>query len=143
MSRPWRIVPLLLVSVGVGTIVYVNQRGIIHLLGIDTQQSDNYDFVSGVGPMIITAVGYTGIIVGLWHHVNCHYTGCLRIARHRIDGTPWCNRHQLNARAAVKADLEDVVELLKAQNNVLNQLVSRSAPPSSSSNLHDYASRKS
>lgn len=79
-------------------------RALIHFLGIDTQESDNYDFFSGSGPFILTALGQTTIIAGLWHHVNCHEPGCLLIGRHKVDGTPWCNRHHENARAAIGTD---------------------------------------
>ena len=72
----------------------VFDRFVIHLLGIDTQQSDNYDFVSGVGPMLEAALFQSTIIVGLWHTVNCHTDGCLRIGRHHIAGQQYkvCRR---------------------------------------------------
>jgi hypothetical protein len=70
-------------------------RGLIHLLGIDTQQSDNYDFVSGVGPMLIAALGYIGIIGGMWKHLNCHADGCMLIGRYPVAGGKYkvCRRH--------------------------------------------------
>lgn len=112
MFRPWRAFLLLLALVGLVVLIYANQRGIIHLLGIDTQQSDNYDFFSGVGPVVVTGIGYTGMIAGLWHHVNCHASGCWRIGRHKVDGTPWCNAHQLSARAVSKANIDEAAAKL-------------------------------
>lgn len=73
----------------------------------------NYAFTSGPGPMFLTAVGLSTIIAGLWHHVNCHEPGCMRIGRHKIDGTPWCNTHQGKARERADATLNDVVEAVK------------------------------
>lgn len=57
-----------------------------------------YAFCSGIGPMLLTGLGMSTIIVGLWHNVNCHEAGCYKIGRHKVDGTPWCNSHHENAR---------------------------------------------
>jgi hypothetical protein len=80
---------------GLGVLIYANQRGVIHLLGIDTQQSDNYDFVSGVGPMIITFVLGAGVLGTIWRHVNCHADKCARIGRFHVAGGQFklCGRH--------------------------------------------------
>ena len=87
------LVPLALLACAV-TVCAVFGRGLIHLLGIDTQQSDNYDFVSGVGPMIIAALGYVGIIGGMWHHINCRAPGCLLLGHYPDSrGVKWCGRH--------------------------------------------------
>lgn len=91
------------------TLDVVFAHATIHFLGIDTQQSDNYDFVSGVGPMIVTAIGYGGLVAGFWHHVNCHEAGCWRLGKHKVDGTPWCSLHHQNARAIAMASLNDVI----------------------------------
>jgi hypothetical protein len=56
-----------------------------------------------------------GAITGMWHHVNCHNSRCWRIGRHKISGTPWCNRHYVTARQ-LKTDsdrLDRVIELLE------------------------------
>lgn len=55
----------------------------------------NYAFYSGVGPMILTAIGLSTIIGGLWRHVNCHTDGCPRIVRHKIANGEYgvCGRH--------------------------------------------------
>lgn len=60
------------------------EHGMAHFFGVDTQQSQNYDFVSGVGPMIITALGYLGIVSTLLHHFNCHVTGCWNVGRFTV-----------------------------------------------------------
>lgn len=93
------------------------ERGFAHFLGIDTQQSQNYDFVSGVGPMFLTAIGMTTIITGLWHGLNCHQEGCWRIGKHKVNGTPWCSRHQHLARPQRTAEelLQDIIDLLMAR----------------------------
>jgi hypothetical protein len=72
----------------------------------------NYAFLSGFGPCLITALGLSTIVAGLWHAHNCHYDGCMRIGRHKVNGTPWCNHHHGEARQAQSATLEDVVDRL-------------------------------
>jgi hypothetical protein len=106
-----------LFGVGIIWALAAYEHGWAHFLGIDTQASQNYDFVSGVGPMIITALGFSGMILGLWHNLNCHAPGCLRIGRHKVSGTPWCNIHQEEARPerSERELLERVVELLERQ----------------------------
>lgn len=66
-----------------------------HALGIDTQQSYNYDFSSGSGPMFIAALGFSGLAGGFWHHVNCHQEGCLKIGRFPVAGGQFrtCRKH--------------------------------------------------
>ncbi|MDQ2873980.1 MAG: hypothetical protein M3Y33_03850 [Actinomycetota bacterium] len=73
----------------------LHEHGLAHALGIDTQQSQEYDFVSGVGPMIITAVLGAGALASLWHVLNCHQQGCARIARFHVAGGQYkvCRRH--------------------------------------------------
>lgn len=90
-------------------------HGVEHFLGIDTQQSDNYDFVSGVGPMIITAVGYTGIIGSLWHHLNCHTAGCPRLARFPVAGGDYkvCRKHHRDITLAANPHRELTVDVLR------------------------------
>lgn len=69
--------------------------GFHHALGIDTQSSQNYDFVSGVGPMVIAALGFSGVGVTVLHHLNCHQTGCPRIGRFPVAGGQFktCRQH--------------------------------------------------
>lgn len=95
-------------------------RAFIHFWGIDTQQSDNYDFFSGPGPVWVSALGLSTIITGLWHGVNCHAAGCWRIGRHKVAGSPWCNRHHDRAREdpdPVSERLDRIIELLERRDS--------------------------
>jgi hypothetical protein len=77
------------------TIATANFLGLDRAMGIDTQSSQNYDFVSGVGPMIIAALGFTGIAATAIHHLNCHVAGCPRLARYPVGDGQFrvCLRH--------------------------------------------------
>lgn len=76
---------------------------ILHILGIDTQQSPWYDFWSGVG----TQFRLSSLLLPyvFYRHHNCHDRRCLRIARHTVDGTPWCNRHHHEARSSYNREV--------------------------------------
>ena len=41
-------------------------------LGTSTQTTENYAFVSGIGPIVITTLGFSGLLVTAWKHWNCH-----------------------------------------------------------------------
>jgi hypothetical protein len=60
--------------------------GVQHTLGMDTQSSKNYATVSGIGPVIVSALGFSSLGVAAWHHLNCHIDGCKRIGTHRLAG---------------------------------------------------------
>ena len=113
---PWKALIVFLVILAVcgwaGWAIAAYEHGFAHFMGIDTQQSQNYDFVSGVGPMFITAIGLSSLIAGLWHHVNCHQSGCWRIGKHKIDGTPWCSYHHEAVRATDAVDLAAIARRL-------------------------------
>lgn len=69
---------------------------LVHILGIDTQQSWAYDAWSGCIPALFTG---TGLATGLWaflRHRNCAVHGCWRLARHKVPGTDHvvCGRHR-------------------------------------------------
>lgn len=85
--------------------------------GFSSQATQQYAFVSGIGPMLLTALGMSTIIAGLWHSLNCHQEGCWRISRHKVKGSPWCNRHHENARLAetLEDKLGTLIGLLTAQ----------------------------
>lgn len=100
------------------------EHGFAHFLGIDTQQSQNYDFVSGVGPMLITAVGYGGLITAVIGKFNCHEQGCWRIGKHHVNGTPWCGLHHSHARPERSEN-----ELLASIESQLGELVTLLRPP--------------
>lgn len=102
-----------------GTVIWAcvaYEHGLAHFLGIDTQGSQNYDFVSGVGPMFITAVGYGGLITAVISKFNCHQDGCWRVGKHHIGGTPWCGLHHANARPELTVEelLTEILNALKA-----------------------------
>lgn len=94
--------------------------GLRHALGFDSQATMAYAFVSGIGPMLLTAIGMSTLIGGLWHHVNCHEPGCWWVGRHKVNGTPWCNRHHQSARAEQTTD-----DLLRALIERLDQVLER------------------
>lgn len=79
-------------------LISVYDRDMLHFLGWDGQASDNYAAWSGSVPAVFTLVGLSTIITGLWAHVNCHEPGCYLIGKHKVSGTPWCSRHEGNAR---------------------------------------------
>jgi hypothetical protein len=79
-------------------LVCVYDRALLHFFGWDGQSSDNYAAWSGSVPALFTLVGLSTIISGIWHGLNCHEQGCWRYGRHRVNGSPWCNHHQDNAR---------------------------------------------
>lgn len=112
MRRPVRIVIAWLLLAAAITLSVLYDRTLLHFLGIDTQQSDNYDAWSGSIPALETGLGMSTLITGMWHSVNCHEPGCLRPGKHRVDGTPWCSRHHGHARSRAGATLDDVVARL-------------------------------
>lgn len=97
------------------------EHGFAHFLGIDTQGSQNYDFVSGVGPMIVTGLGYGGLITALVAKFNCHKPGCWRIGKHHINGSPWCDAHHGDVRPERRDH-----EILESIEALLQELVTRS-----------------
>lgn len=77
-----------------GVLWMANLLGAYHELGIDTQQSHNYAFTSGYGPMMITALGFSGALLTVWKHINCEYPGCPWPGhRHPDHGRPVCTKH--------------------------------------------------
>jgi len=62
---------------------------ILHVLGIDTQQSYFYDFWSGVATQMSV---FIGAVVYYKKH-NCHVHGCPRIGKHQIGHYVVCSKH--------------------------------------------------
>jgi hypothetical protein len=77
-----------------------------HVLGMDTQASHNYADVSGILPTIVASLGFSGAIITLWRHVNCHVEGCAWVGRYAVDGTPYkvCKTHHPAVPDAVTAE---------------------------------------
>jgi hypothetical protein len=80
-----------------------------------------YQLESGFLPSL-TVITLVSIFSGAWHHVNCHHPHCWRIGKHKINGTPWCNTHQDEARpdrteneilVSIENSLGELVILLK------------------------------
>lgn len=69
-----------------------------------------YQLWSGFLPAL-TVLGLLGSVAAAYHVHNCHQDGCWRIGKHKINGTPWCSRHQGTAAAAALADDPLVVRL--------------------------------
>lgn len=74
---------------------------LLHWLAVHTgtvnEPGPYYGFWSGFG----SDIGEVALLSGLFamiHKHNCHEQGCLRIGRHTVDGTPWCDRHHGAAR---------------------------------------------
>lgn len=89
----------LLIAAAAGVVVALiwiaGVLGVQHALGIDTQVSKNYDSVSGYLPIIVTSLGFSGLLATAWHHLNCHQKGCWRIARFPTAGGRFktCRQH--------------------------------------------------
>lgn len=85
---------LLAAGFSVALIALSGVMGLHRALGIDTQQSQNYDFVSGVGPMIIASLGFSGFALTFLRHVNCEQPRCWRLGHtHPGHGRPVCRKH--------------------------------------------------
>lgn len=80
--------------------------GLQHALGMDTQTSHNYAAVSGVLPILVATLGFSGAIISVWRHVNCHVEGCPRVGRYAVEGTPYkvCKPHHPVVPDAVTAE---------------------------------------
>lgn len=71
------------------------------LLGNRNEAGGWYGFNSGTGGAFYMSIIPAGALL-YWHH-TCHITLCLRPGRHRVDGSPWCNRHHIAARQKLAA----------------------------------------
>ena len=71
---------------------------LVHVMGVD--YGVNYgrwvwgNFWSGFG----ADLSMVGAMFGLYLKHICHTTGCYRLGRHQVNGTPWCNKHHEQAR---------------------------------------------
>lgn len=63
---------------------------ILHLLGIDTQQSYWYDFWSGIATQMSVVIG----LLAFLKHKNCYHDGCWRLGHPDPEhGHPACKKH--------------------------------------------------
>lgn len=62
---------------------------ILHVLGIDTQQSYFYDFWSGVA----TQMSALAAVIVYYKKHNCHVHGCPRIGKHPVGHYVVCAKH--------------------------------------------------
>lgn len=72
-----------------------------------------YQMWSGIVPAM-TVLTLFGAVISLYHVHNCAMEGCWRIGRHRVGGTPWCNRHVVQARPqrSEREILEQIASIL-------------------------------
>jgi hypothetical protein len=93
-----------------------------HSLGIDTQMSKNYDSVSGYLPMIVTALGFSGVLITIYHHLECHVQApknCHRLG-HPVPGTPHRACHEHNPATTFPIEEKITAKHLKTAHNILN-----------------------
>lgn len=102
------------VLLSIGVIAALWPRGFVHFFGIDTQQSDNYDFFSGPGPVFVTILLGSGALFTLWSHLNCHVDGCPRIGKFPLAGGQYkvCRQHLPEGHPAHPAKGELTAELI-------------------------------
>jgi hypothetical protein len=76
-----------------------------------------YQLESGFIPAL-TVLSLLTLVSGAWQHVNCHHHWCLRTGKHKINGTPWCDKHHQEARPERSDN-----EILRSIETLLNELV--------------------
>lgn len=62
---------------------------LLHVLGIDTQQSDFYDFWSGIATQASLIFG----ALAVYKHHNCHKHLCWRVGRYQVGQYLVCKKH--------------------------------------------------
>lgn len=71
---------------------------LLHVTGIDTQQSDFYDFWSGIGPVIFGQLPILASLLLFFRHRNCHVKGCWHLGHPDPEhGHPACKKHHSRA----------------------------------------------
>lgn len=67
---------------------------LLHWTGIDSQQSQFYDFWSGIGPVLFGQLPILGAIIVHMKQKNCHVKGCWRLGHaDPTHGYPACRKH--------------------------------------------------
>lgn len=91
----------LLLAVAAAWSLYAHPWGWLYGIGVHPypgpQTPWTYQMLSGFVPAlaVLTLLSAVG---GMWRSVNCHESRCWRLGRHKVHGTPWCDRHQESAR---------------------------------------------
>lgn len=87
----------------------------VHPYPVSSSTPWTYQMWSGIIPAL-TILTLFGSLGGAYHLHNCHKDGCWRIGKHRIAGTPWCDRHKAMAKPAVSTEdlLLQILAELKA-----------------------------
>jgi hypothetical protein len=94
-------------------------HGLLWFLGVypvPSGTSAMYQLWSGLIPAL-TVLTLLGALVSMYHVHNCRQEGCWRIGKHRVHGTPWCSRHEGQARpeASTEELLTQILTELKRQ----------------------------
>lgn len=73
-----------------------------------------YQLESGFIPAL-TVLTLLSAVASMYHIHNCHYEGCWRLGKHRVNGTPWCSHHVGLARPeeTVENKLDKLIELTR------------------------------
>ena len=80
-----------------------------------------YQLESGFIPAL-TVLSLLGAISGMYHLHNCHQDTCWRLGKHKINGTPWCSRHQHLARPQESVE-ELLTRLIEVDTEILAELM--------------------
>lgn len=100
MSRRWLIVPVAALLAWAGAYMAAHpyaDRFAIGTWPVPQGTPWTYQLLSGF-IAALAVLSLLGAALGLWHHVNCHEPRCWRLGRHKVSGTPWCDRHHWHAR---------------------------------------------
>ena len=92
-------------------------------LGTSTQTTENYAFVSGIGPIVITTLGFSGLLVTAWKHWNCHEPGCWRHGKYELSsGVKACDIHNPDLDKRPQNERGLVHQLHEAHHNRIKEI---------------------
>lgn len=77
---------------------------LLHVTGIDTQQSQPYDFWSGIANPLERILEVLVLLALAYYHHNCHVHRCLRWARHQVGSYRVCKRHHPDMPARIQPE---------------------------------------
>lgn len=100
-----------------GAVVYAvscHTWGVLYGLGVHPYPESSstpwtYQMWSGVIPAL-TVLTLFGALSSVYHLHNCHYETCWRLGRHRVNGSPWCDKHFKDVKPELTP--EDVLEMI-------------------------------